>query len=388
MFCPSCGKPNAEGAKFCAYCGKPMPQQPAQQAAPQQPTQSASSSQPQPSIPLPNQSGTQSAQAEQKPTSHLLDTLHNAPRGLLVTVVVVAALAVGSLALHGFGSTSKQASSQQQSSSSTSADTQSNGADDSSDGTQQEDSPVSISDVSYSKSYYWDSGLSKQDCYVVSMTVSSSEALTVAPTIRVDYSATDKYGDVRDHVVALGGHVTKYASIEDENSEVGGFQIFANTAGGTSNFSIGASAQRTVDFYIIYDADAVTDVSKISVIDSQYSEDDSSSEGTLDEDALSQIKFEKQQAGDNGHNSLTGTVENTTNDKWPSAKVSVMFTIDGHPVAGGSGFMVSGKVDKPLKPGASGTCTIEQPLTDEEVAKTGGTLAWQVASVSYDIDSE
>ena len=37
IFCPNCGKAANVGAKFCAGCGTPFPQQAAPQAAPQQP---------------------------------------------------------------------------------------------------------------------------------------------------------------------------------------------------------------------------------------------------------------------------------------------------------------------------------------------------------------
>ncbi len=50
MQCPACGNMNRAGVKFCAKCGKPLPQQPAEAATPQTPAYS-----PPPAPPAPAQ---------------------------------------------------------------------------------------------------------------------------------------------------------------------------------------------------------------------------------------------------------------------------------------------------------------------------------------------
>ena len=362
MFCTNCGSQNPENQKFCTNCGAKLPEV-MQQEQSSQTTSAAdkrdsstaqsrkistvtSSTQQQPTERTQNNSVTSQTTNNSKNTdSFKTNQVRNKQQIIVVAIAIILALSgIGAAAYvtHGFGLLSKQ-NETAQTTNSTSASTSSDSS--KSDTQKTEEKPsVKVSNIVFetTQAAIKTFGTKLLDVYSIKFTVenNSDDYVFADPTFVFNVTYKDKYGDNQSGTATLLSNV----SSPDVYSDNG--------------ILLAPHEKKTVTYYIndfAYDAnnnnqmipDArfnITDAALVNAPDNP-----SIAKGNISIDSvnlkdcpfsgvksnLKIISADEAKASlslkfEDFSSELTGTITNTTKDKWSSASVCYYIEMDGH----------------------------------------------------------
>lgn len=363
MFCTNCGSQNPENQKFCTNCGAKLPEVIQQEQSSQTITSAAnekdsstaqveknstvtSSTPQQPTEKTQNNSVTSKIKNNSKNTdSFKTNQMRNKQQIIIVAIAIILALSgIGAAAYvtHGFGFLSKQ-NEAVQTTNNTSASTSSDSS--KSDTQKTEEKPsVKVSNIVFetTQAAIKTFGTKLLDVYSIKFTVenNSDDYVFADPTFVFNVTYKDKYGDNQSGTATLLSNV----SSPDVYSDNG--------------ILLAPHEKKTVTYYISdfsYDAnnnnqmipDArfnITDAALVNAPDNP-----SIAKGNISIDSVNlkdcpfsgvknnikiisadeakaslSLKFE------DFSSKLTGTITNTTKDKWSSASVCYYIEMDGH----------------------------------------------------------
>ena len=363
MFCTNCGSQNPENQKFCTNCGAKLPEVMQQEQSSQTTTPAAnekdsstaqveknstatSSTQQQPTERTQNNSvTTQNINNSKNTDSFKTNQVRNKQQIIVVAIAIILALSgigAATYVTHGFGLLSKQ-NETAQTTSNTSASTSSDSS--KSDTQKTEEKPsVKVSNIVFetTQAAIKTFGTKLLDVYSIKFTVenNSDDYVFADPTFVFNVTYKDKYGDNQSGTATLLSNV----SSPDVYSDNG--------------ILLAPHEKKTVTYYISdfsYDTnnnnqmipDArfnITDAALVNAPDNP-----SIAKGNISVDSVNlkdcpfsgvknnikiisadeakaslSLKFE------DFSSKLTGTITNTTKDKWSSASVCYYIEMDGH----------------------------------------------------------
>lgn len=361
MFCTNCGSQNPENQKFCTNCGAKLPEV-MQQEQSSQTTSAAdkrdsstaqsrkistvtSSTQQQPTERTQNNSVTSQTTNNSKNTdSFKTNQVRNKQQIIVVAIAIILALSgIGAAAYvtHGFGLLSKQ-NETAQTTSNTSASTSSDSS--KSDTQKTEEKPsVKVSNIVFetTQAAMRDFNIKLLDVYSIKFTVENNtdDYVFANPTFVFNVTYKDKYGDNQSGTATLLSNVSSP-------------DVYSN-----DGILLAPHEKKTVTYYIndfAYDANNNQKISdaRFNITDAALvnaSDNPSIAKGNISIDSVNlkdcpfsgvknnikiisadeakaslSLKFE------DFSSELTGTITNTTKDKWSSASVCYYIEMDGH----------------------------------------------------------
>ena len=420
MFCTNCGSQVPDGQKFCTNCGAAL--QPTEQAS--QPSQAEDSSSikettqvaenPTQNMPalqqsVPQQPDSQTQNHPSIPTSPQMPPKRN-KRKMIIAIVIVVILILGGVGTaayftHGFGLLNKQENAEQTINDTSKSDSDDSSKSDSGDSSKsnikknekdtKEKPTVKVSDVSFETvQAFGPSGKSLSDVYAVKGTIENTtdKYVNASPSFVFKISYKDKYGDEQSGEANLSSDMETPDGFKDE-------KIFL------------APHEKKEFTYYINDTFVNPDDPSKQTPDAKFQLTNTKNSGsipdlslaketvTVDSIELKACPFEEitdkiltpEEANaslsynfDDFNAKITGTVTNTTKDKWSSASVYYYTEMDGYYVM--SGYYVfeslTGSATASfVKPGASADCKGSAGYTSKDHTYEAKPIA-----VTYQVD--
>lgn len=361
MFCTNCGSQNPENQKFCTNCGAKLPEVMQQEQSFQTTTPAAnekdsstaqveknstatSSTQQQPTERTQNNSvTTQNINNSKNTDSFKINQVRNKQQIIVVAIAIILALSgIGAAAYvtHGFGLLSKQ-NETAQTTSNTSASTSSDSS--KSDTQKTEEKPsVKVSNIVFetTQAAMRDFDIKLLDVYSIKFTVENNtdDYVFANPTFVFNVTYKDKYGDNQSGTATLLSDVSSPDVYSDDGILLAPHEkktvtyYISDFAYDTKNnqkisdarFNITNASQNAPDNPSI--AKGNISIDSVNLKDCPFSGVKSNLKIISADEAKASLslKFE------DFSSELTGTITNTTKDKWSSASVCYYIEMDGH----------------------------------------------------------